>query len=122
MHRRNRIRLPSLEERVQRLVWRRQEHDATRLAHDPLESRSDGCRRCAPYQENGIDAIETAIEGFRDSEISTHHFHVRRQASRPRVADERADFHARGRQLQDDLATDPAGRSDDENAIHREPS
>ena len=39
-------------------------------------------------------------------------------AVRVRVAGERADSHARGRQLRENLATGPAGSSNDEDSIH----
>ena len=54
---------------------------------DPLESGSDGVRRGNPHQEYRIDAIQAWIEGLGVSEISAHHFDVRRQTSRVRVAD-----------------------------------
>jgi hypothetical protein len=92
------------------------------VLRDPLQCGSDGGRRGSPHQEHRIDAIQAPIKGLGKSEISAHHLNVWRQTSRVRVAGERADSHARGRQLRENLAADVAGCSDDEDTIHARPS
>src|SRR5258708_7457662 len=80
-----------------------------------------GWHRCGPHQEHRIDAIQAFIQGLGKGEISAYHVNVWRQISRVRVACERADSHVRRRQLGENLAADPAGSSDDEDAIHARP-
>ena len=85
---------------------------------NPLQRESNRGRRGGPYQEHSIDAIQAFIKSLGKSEISPYHINVRRQTSRVRVTGERADLQARGRQLRENLATDVACRSNDEDTIH----
>ena len=92
------------------------------MLRDPLQSGNNSGRRGGPHQEHRIDAIQASIKGLGKSEISAYDINVWRQTSRVRVAGERADPHARGRQLSEKLSANPAGSSDDENTIHARPS
>ena len=85
---------------------------------DPLQRASGSSRRGRPHQEYRINAIQTSIQGLVKSEISAYHINMCRQTSRKRVARQRADSHARGRQLRENLAAHGASGADDEDSLH----
>ena len=68
---------------------------------------------------NGTDAAQCRVERLGHGEVAGDYFHVLRQHRGRRVtAGERADRHARGGELVDDGAPDPAGRSGDQHRKH----
>ena len=89
-----------------------------RASHDPLQSGSDGGRRGDPHQEHRVDAIQASIQGLGTVRSPRTTSTCGGKASRVRIADQRADLHARGRQLRENLAADVAGSSNDEDAFH----
>ena len=96
--------------------------DAPRVLRDPLQSGSNSGWRGGPHREHHIDAIEASIKRLGMSQISANHLDLWWQSSRSWVARHRADLCARGCQSRDNLATDGAGRSNNEYRIHAEPS
>jgi hypothetical protein len=68
-----------------------------------------------------ISACQAVIKSLGESEISAYHCNARRQASRPRIAGERGDLHARILQLREQMAADVAASSYDEDTIQAGP-
>ncbi len=103
---------------MRRLERSRQEHYAPRVPGDALEGGNDGAGRGGPHQEDRIDAVETSLQRVGKSQVSAHDLGPRRECHRVGFARQGADRRARARQLGEDLPTDIARRSDDEDTIH----
>ena len=101
-------RIGLLEERVRRLEWSGQEHDAPRVVRDSLQRRWRSRRRCDPYQEDRINILQAAIEALGNREIPAHHLDLSPEQRRIRVAGHGAELCSRCRQFRDHVAADVA--------------
>ena len=107
-----------LEERVRRPVRRGEKDDAPRVRRETLDDGWSGGRRGGPDEEDRTYALQRGVERFGHGEIARDDLDGRRQPRRLRSARERAHRHARGQQLGDHRAPDPAGGSRHEDGMH----
>ena len=85
---------------------------------DVFQGGSSGCGRGGPHQEYCLDIVQRFIQSLWKSQISTQYFNLWRQPGRVWVANHGANISAGRGQLQNNVAADITGASDDENAAH----
>src|SRR6185436_17800223 len=103
-----------LEERVRRLVWRREQDDALDSRRDALQRGRGRRERQNPHQEQRVDPVETAIERVGSGEVAARDLDVGRQVRGFRVAAQGPHATALGAQEVHHRAADVPGRSGDE--------
>ncbi|HEX4339510.1 MAG TPA: hypothetical protein VH062_26570 [Polyangiaceae bacterium] len=104
-----RIWLP--EERMRRLVRRRQVDDVPSLLRQPRDERRSGVHRGSPDEENAFHAVEGRTERRRNGEIAHHDLDAGGKRRVFRAASESAHRHPGAQQLIDDETPDAACRA-----------
>ena len=97
---------------------RGKKHDAPDLFRHPVHGGKGTAGRGGPHEEHCIDAIQAAIKGCGNGEVSAHALNFGRQTGGVRIASGSAHSDLRRQLVRNNVAANISGGSGDEDAFH----